>query len=95
VGRRDDHGRRRGGDFLLVPSAGDNAPTASAVTINDDGTVTIELTDVKEIPAANNTLAEAGIRAELVPLYPENSGSCVDSTVHIGEDIHVVPVPGN
>jgi hypothetical protein len=60
--------------FLIVPGAGDNAPTASAVTLNGDGTVTIELTDITDMPAANKVLIDAGIRAELLPW--QDKGKC-------------------
>ena len=60
--------------FLIVPGVGDNAPTASAVTLNGDGTVTIELTDITDMPAANKVLTDAGIRAELVPW--QDRGKC-------------------
>jgi hypothetical protein len=60
--------------FVIVPGAGGNAPTASAVTLNDDGTVTIELTDITDMPAANKVLTDAGIRAELIGL--EDKGTC-------------------
>lgn len=59
--------------FLLVPSLSDNAPTASAVTFNGDGTVTIQLTDVTDMPTANEMLEQAGIHAELVSMWPEPS----------------------
>jgi hypothetical protein len=52
--------------FLIMPSVGDNAPVASAVTLNGDGTVTIDLTDITNMPAANDVLKGAGIRAEVV-----------------------------
>lgn len=66
------------GTFLLLPSAGDNAPTASAVIDNGDGTVTVELTDLTAMPAANQVLKDKGIPAELVNLQPE--GSCAPGT---------------
>jgi len=59
--------------FVLVPGASDNAPTASAVTFNDDGTVTIQVSDLLDIPAANEMLKNKGVHAELVGLQPENS----------------------
>lgn len=59
--------------FPLAPSAGDNAPTASAVTLNDDGTVTIDLTDITDMSAANNMLKGAGIHAELVAIGDKRS----------------------
>lgn len=64
--------------FLLVPGASDNAPTASAVTLNNDGTVTIELTDITDMSAANNVLEGAGIRAELINY--QDKGTCAPGT---------------
>jgi hypothetical protein len=74
--------------FVIVPGAGDNAPTASAVTLNDDGTVTIELTDLADMPAANKVLEDAGIRAELISL--EDRGTCEPGT----EPAQPLPEPG-
>lgn len=61
------------GAFLVLPSAGDNAPAASAVILNGDGTVTVELTDLTAMPAANQVLKDKGIPAKLVNLQPEDS----------------------
>jgi hypothetical protein len=64
--------------FAVVSSVGDNAPVASAVTLNDDGTVSVEVSDLDDLPAANQTLQDAGIRAKLVNLQPH--GSCEPGT---------------
>jgi hypothetical protein len=64
--------------FVLVPSAGDNAPAASAVTVNGDGTVTVEVTDLSELPTANKVLTDAGIHAVLV--QHDAPGTCTPDT---------------
>jgi hypothetical protein len=65
--------------LLLVPGAGGNAPTASAVTLNDNGTVTIEMNDITDMAAANKVLEDAGIRAEVV--RAQDRESCVSHVV--------------
>jgi hypothetical protein len=71
--------------FLLVPSMSDNAPTASAVTFNGDGSVTIQLTDVTDMSTANEMLEQAGIHAELVSLEPSTCAPGVEPAPSLPE----------
>jgi len=75
--------------LVIVPGAGDNAPAASAVTVNADGTVSVKVADLGDVGATNQVLADKGIDAELIAASPP--GSCAPGT-ELGDPL---PMPAD
>lgn len=60
---------------VVLPSLGEGGPTAQAVTLNPDGTVTINLReDLDNIDVANRELRELGVSNIVIVGYSEPGG---------------------